>query len=183
MQYGDKARVRFHHLLLDSLTKDWEKDTKSGLAATGWKRKLATNNSGKEAEWSTRPPMAAPLETIRVVVVEREKQLVGQTRNLWCVEAHVKQLVPLRNRTVAEAVSGIDSRILNSQYIRAMYGVITKLPQKGGVPRDMEKITSYADLANFIEIASGAYKPIMVYVQRFTPRGKGQQTPPPDDQP
>ena len=79
---GEKARERFHHLLLDSLKKDQETDTKSGLVATAQKRKLAADDSGKEVETSIRRPMAAPLETIRVVVVERLKELVGQTGNL-----------------------------------------------------------------------------------------------------
>ena len=61
---GEKARERFHHLLLDSLKKDRETDTKSGLAVAARKRKLAADDSGEEAETSTRRPMAVPLETI-----------------------------------------------------------------------------------------------------------------------
>ena len=47
----------------------------------------------------------------------------------------------------------------------------------------MEGMTSYADLANFIEVTSGAYKPIMVQVQIITAGEEGQQTPPQDDRP
>ena len=180
---GEKARERFHHLLLDSLKKDRETDTKSGLVAAARKRKLAADDSGEEAETSTRRPMAVPLETIRVVVVERQKELVGQTGNLPWATARIKQLVPLRNMTVAEAVSGIGPRIPNGKYVRAMYGAITKPPQNGGLSGNMERITSDADLANFIEVTSGPYKPIMVQVQIITAGDEGQQTPPPDDRP
>ena len=95
--------------------------------------------------------------------------------------SRIKQLVPLCNLTVAEIVSRIEPRIPNDKYVRAMYGVITKPPPNSGVPDDMEGITSDADLANFIEVTSGAYKPIMVQVQIITAGEEGQQTPPPDD--
>ena len=84
--------------------------------------------------------------------------------NLQWVTARIRQLVPLRNLTMAEIVSGIGLRIPNGKYVGAMYGAITKPPPNGGVPEDMERITSDADLANFIEVTSGAYKPIMVQV-------------------
>ena len=47
----------------------------------------------------------------------------------------------------------------------------------------MERITSNADLSNFIEITSGAYKPIIVQLQIITAGEEGQQTPPPDNRP
>ena len=61
---GKKARERFHHLLLDHVKKDRETETKSGLPAVPRNRKLAADDSGEEAETSTRYPLAAPLETI-----------------------------------------------------------------------------------------------------------------------
>ena len=61
--------------------------------------------------------MAAPLETIRVVVVERYKELVGRTGNLSWVTTRIKQLVPLLNMTVAEVGSGIGPRIPNGKYV------------------------------------------------------------------
>ena len=84
---------------------------------------------------------------------------------------------------VAEVVSGISPRIPKGKYVRAMHSAITKPPPNSGAPQDMERITSDADLANFIEITSGAYKPIMVQLQLITAMDEGQQTPPPDDQP
>ena len=178
---GERARKRFYHPLLDGLKKDRETDTKSGLAAAARKRKLAADDSGEEAETSTRHPMAAPLETIPVVFVERQKELMSG--NLQWATARIKQLVPLRDLKVAEIVSGIGPRIPNGKYVRAMYGAITKPSPNGGVSEDMERITSDADLANFIEVTSGAYKPIMVQVQIITTGEEGQQTPPPDDRP
>ena len=71
---GEQARERFHYLLIDSLNNDQETDTKSGLAATPRKRKLPADHSGEEAETSNRRPMATPLETMQVVVVERRTE-------------------------------------------------------------------------------------------------------------
>ena len=101
--------------------------------------------------------------------------------NLQWATARINQLVPLRNLTVAEIVSSIGPRIPNGKYVRAIYGAITKPPPIGGVPEDMQRITSDADLANFIEVTSGAYKSIMVQVQIITAGEEGQQTPSPDD--
>ena len=75
--------------------------------------------------------------------------------NLQWATVRIKQLVPLYNLTVAEIVSGIGLRILNRKYDRAMYGTITKPPPNGGVAEDIERITSDADLANFIQVTSG----------------------------
>ena len=85
--------------------------------------------------------------------------------------------------TVAEIVSGIGPRIPNNKYARAKYCAIMKPPPNGRVPEDMERIVSHADLANFIEVTSGACKHIMVQVQIITAGEEGQQTPPPDDWP
>ena len=65
--------------MLDSLKKNRETDTKSGRAAVAWKRKLAEDLLVEEAEKSTRCPIAAPIETTQVVVVEYEIELVGQS--------------------------------------------------------------------------------------------------------
>ena len=46
---GDKARKRFHHLVLDSLKKDRETLTKEGLASAAQKRKRAANDSDEYA--------------------------------------------------------------------------------------------------------------------------------------
>ena len=103
--------------------------------------------------------------------------------NLQWPTARIKQLVRLRNLTAAEIVNGISPRIPNLKYVRAMYGAITKPPPNGGVPEEMERITSDADFANFIEVISGAYKPIMVQVHIITAGEEGQQTPSPGNWP
>ena len=126
---GEKARERFHHLLLDSVKQDRERDMKSGLAAAARKRKLVGDDSGEEAETSNRRRMAAPLKTIRVVVVEHQKELMSA--NLQWATARIRQLVPLRNLTMAEIVSGMGPRIPNSNYVRTMYSAITKPPPNG----------------------------------------------------
>ena len=46
---GDKARARFHYLLLDSLKKDRENETKEGLASAKRKRDQAANDSDGDA--------------------------------------------------------------------------------------------------------------------------------------
>ena len=129
---GENPRERFHHLLLDSLKKDRERDTKSGLPAETQQRKFTPNYYGEEAETSTRRLMAALLRTIRVVVIEREKSLVEQSRNFPYRTALIKQLVLLHNMTVAEVVSDISIRIMNIKYVSVMYGAITKPPPNGG---------------------------------------------------
>ena len=60
----ENAREWFHDVLMNAINKDRETDTKSGLPAAPRKRKLAMDNSVKEAETSTTRPMAAPLETM-----------------------------------------------------------------------------------------------------------------------
>jgi len=47
---GDKARDRFHHLLLDSLLKDRETGVKEGLASVARQRKNAANVSDRNEE-------------------------------------------------------------------------------------------------------------------------------------
>ena len=76
---GEMARERLHHLLLDSLKKDRETDTKSGLGAAARTRIFTADDSGEAANTSTRRLIAAPQETIQVVIVECETELVGQS--------------------------------------------------------------------------------------------------------
>ena len=64
-----------------------------------------------------------------------------------------------------------------------MYDAITKPPTNGGVPKDINRITSNLYFANGIKVTSGPYKPIMVQVQRITAGEAGQQTPPPGARP
>ena len=181
---GDKARDRFHHLLLDSLKKDRQTETKSGLSAAARKRKSTADDSGED-EASMMRPITAPIETIRVVVISRSlaEDLTPATGQFKWATARVKQLVALRDITVAELIKGIRPRIRDGQFVRAIYGAITKPPVDGTGPEDVERITSDTDLANFVAVTSGAYKPIMVQVQTAAIADEANQTPPPDDRP
>ena len=63
---------------------------KSGLAALAQKRKLDKDDSSEEAEISPRRPIAAPLKTIRVVVVQCQKECMGQNGNLPLATVRIK---------------------------------------------------------------------------------------------
>ena len=63
---GDKARDRFHYLLLDSLKKDRETETKEGLASAKRKRDQAANDSDGDAPG----PIEAPALVVRVAIIQ-----------------------------------------------------------------------------------------------------------------
>jgi len=65
---GDKARDRFHYLLLDSLKKDRETETKEGLASVKRKRDQAANDSDGDAPG----PIEAPALVVRVAIIDPE---------------------------------------------------------------------------------------------------------------
>ena len=68
---GDNVRKPFHHLLLDSLNKDWETLTKEGLASVAQKLKRVATDSD---EYATPPRlMNNPGEPIRIVLVDPDK--------------------------------------------------------------------------------------------------------------
>jgi len=62
---GDKARNRFHHLLLDSLKKDHETGVKEGLASAARQRENATNDSDGNEE----RPIILPSVLVWVAIV------------------------------------------------------------------------------------------------------------------
>ena len=64
-KHGEKARERFHYLLLDSLKKDREIMTKRGLASAAIKRKHAVNDTDDDASAPLRPNNT-PTEAIRI---------------------------------------------------------------------------------------------------------------------
>ena len=74
-------------------------------------------------------------------------------------------------------IKGIGTRIWDGQFVRAIYGAITKSTVEGNVPEDLERITSDTDLANFVAVTSGAYNHIMVQVQTATIVDETNQTP------
>ena len=68
---GNKARDRYNHLILDSLKKDRETDTKGGLKSAARKREQAENDSEDESA----PTRAlTPLVTIRAVIVTPDRR-------------------------------------------------------------------------------------------------------------
>ena len=62
----NKARDRFHHLLLDSVKKDREMETKEGLASAKRKRDQAANDSDADAEH----PIGPPKMVVRVAIID-----------------------------------------------------------------------------------------------------------------
>ena len=157
---GDKARKRFHHLLLDSLKKDWETLTTEGLASAAQKRKRAANDSD---EYAAPPrPMNNPGEPVRVVLVDPDKDtdLQGNTGQFKWATASTKQIVVLKGITVVAVIDSIGSRIPDRRHVRVVYGAVAKPPADGNEPDDTERITSDEDLKNFLEVTRGVYKPI-----------------------
>jgi len=63
---GDKARDSFNYLLLDSLKKDREMETKEGLASANRKRDQAANNS----DGNTPGPIVASALVVRVAIID-----------------------------------------------------------------------------------------------------------------
>lgn len=94
-----------------------------------------------------------------------------------------KPMAPVTDDSTRSQVHAVDhtARIPSGRYVRAMYGAITKPLPDSTVPKDVEKITSDADLSNFFEVTSGAYKPIIVLVQLAATVNEATQAPTPND--
>ncbi|KAF8415070.1 hypothetical protein EV426DRAFT_701827 [Tirmania nivea] len=175
---GDKAQKRFHYLLLDSLKKDCETETRDGLiAASRWRE-----NNRDDLEVAQPRPIMVASATVQVVIVN-PNEAADKNANLdyvWAT-ATKKQLVGLKNVTIMEIVDAIKTRIPNGKYVRAIWGAVSKPPGDGGKLEDVEFITSDEDLVNFLEVAKGMYKPTMLQVEVSKDRGTRDQTPRPDD--
>jgi len=102
---GDKARDSFHYLLLDSLKKDRERETKEGLASAKRKRDQAANDSDGDATG----PYESPALVVRVVIIDPEdaRDLEPSGGDYCWANARNKQLVPLRRITMQELVDGV----------------------------------------------------------------------------
>lgn len=163
---GEKARERFHHLLLDSLKKDRETATKDGLASAAQKGKRAATDSDDDAGPS-RPNATMPTEAIRVVLIDPDilSEMHGPSGQFKWATAAAKRLVALKETTVAALTGSIEGRIPAGRYVRVIYGALTKPPADGGPPDDIERITCDEDLLNFFEATRGAYKPVMFQLQ------------------
>ena len=71
---GEKARERFHYLLLDSHKKDRETMMKAGLASAAIKRKYAVNDTDDDESAPLRPNNT-PSEAIRVLLIDPDKPM------------------------------------------------------------------------------------------------------------
>jgi len=175
---GDKARDRFHHLLLDSLKKDHETDVKEDLASAARQQENAANNSDGNEE----RPIILLSVLVRVAIVNSN---VAEDTNVaseyvWAT-ARRKQFVALKNVTIMEVIKGIKDRILAGKHVRAIYGAITKPNADGSEPANLIWIISDADLTNFLTTTNGVYRPIMLQIELV--RAGGAQPPPPDKWP
>jgi hypothetical protein len=79
---------------------------------------------------------------------------------------------------IMELTDAVRERIV-SRYVRAIYGALTKPPSNGAVPKDVERIVTDLDLANFITLMKDVYKPIMLLIE--VNRSGDVDSPPPDD--
>ena len=177
-KHGEKAREHFHYLLLDCLKKDREIMMKRGLASAAIKRKHAVNDTDDDESAPLRPNHT-PTEVIRVLVIDSDKpmDLVGASGQFKWATAGTKQLVALKELTIAALLNAINARILAAKYVRSIFGTVTKPPANGAEPEDVERITCNEDLRNLIEVTLGAYKPIMMQVQ-LNRTNPAAQTPP-----
>jgi len=132
----DKARDRFHYLLLDSLKKDRETETKEGLASAKRKRDQAFNVSDED----TPGPIESPTLVVRVVIIDPEDARDQQPmRGNYCwANARNKRLVPLPRITMQELVDGVRARIPNGRIVRAIYGALSTPPPNGQKLADIE---------------------------------------------
>jgi len=90
----EKARQRFHHLLLDSLKKDRETEVKEGLAAAALQREHAANDSDKE-EGSQ--PIVTKSVIVRVVIIDPDNATDVANDGGYCwATVKVRQFVALR---------------------------------------------------------------------------------------
>ena len=106
--------------------------------------------------------------------------LVGASSQCKWARAGTKQLVDLKELTIAALMNAMNARIPAVKYVSSIFGAVTKPPANGAEPEDIKCITRDEDLRNFIALTRGAYKPIMmqVHVNRTDP---AVQTPPPDE--
>ena len=54
---------------------------------------------------------------------------------LWAT-ARKRQLVALRNITITEVIAGIEARVPDGRYVRAIYAALEKPPATGNTPED-----------------------------------------------
>ena len=163
---GEKAWERFHYLLLDSQKQDRETMTKEGLASVAIPCKRAVNNTDDDESAPLRPNNI-PTEAIRVLLIDPDKpmDLMGANGHFQWATGGTKQLVAVKELTIAALMNAINARIPAAKYVSSIFSTMTKPPANGAEPEDIERITCDEDLRTFMEVTCGAYKPIMMQVQ------------------
>ena len=159
---GDNAREKFNYLMLDSLKKDRETDTKSALASASRRRERS-----RDIDISAQSdPLISPTGfTIRVVIVDPQEALDKRAGHYRWATACKRQFVTLKHITITEILASIKARIPDGRYVRALYGAITKPPTDGSVPEDTERLVTDGDLQGFISMVEGMYIPITIQAQ------------------
>ncbi|KAF8415029.1 hypothetical protein EV426DRAFT_710594 [Tirmania nivea] len=177
---GDKARERFHYLLLDCLKKDRETETKEGLSSAKRRWENAANDSGEE----TTRPTTIPFYTVRVAIIDlnNNTDINPVDGNYYWANAQNKQHVALRKVTLAELIESIRPQIPDGCMVRAIYSALTKPPLDGTTPEDIERVTTDDDLVNFLAVGDGMYKPLLFQVQ-LGRADRAKESPAPDDRP
>ena len=162
---GDKVPKPFHLLLLDSLNKDREILKKEGLASRAQKRKSAANDSQEYTAPSCTMNKAG--EHVPVALIDPDKgiDLQDNTGQLKWVTASTKQIVVLKEITVAAVINSISNRIMGGRHVRAVYGGVAKPIADRDELNDTERLMSDEDLRNFLEVTREVYKPITFQLQ------------------
>ena len=126
---GEKVRERFPYLLIDFLNKDGETMTKGGLESTAIKRKRAVNNTDDD-ESAPLHPNNTPTKAIRVLLIDPDKpmDLVGASGQFKWAMGRTKQLVALKELTIAALMNAINARIPAAKYVRSIFGDVTEPP-------------------------------------------------------
>jgi len=131
---GNKARDRFHHLLLDSLKKDHETGVKEGLASAARQGENAANDlDGNEER-----PIILPSVLLRVAIINPNGAVDTNTAGeyIWAT-ARRKQFVALKNVAIVQVIKGIKDHIPAGKHVRAIYGAITKPNADGSDPDNL----------------------------------------------
>jgi len=131
---SNKARDRFHHLVLDSQKKDRKTGVKEGLASVARQQENAANESDGNEERSIILPSV--LAWVAIVNPNVAKDMNAAGEYVWAT-ARRKQFMALKNVTIVEGIKGIKDWIPVGKHVRAIYGTITKPNADGSKPDDL----------------------------------------------
>ena len=158
---------------------------KEGLAAVALQQEHAANDSDKEGGSQA---IVTKSVIVRVVIIDLDNATDVANDGGYCwTTTKVRQFVALKDIAVVEIINGIRARISRGRHIRAIYGAVSKPPTDGSDPDNIESIVSDEDLTNFVIIAKGVNKPLMVQLKLacrdpLVNDPNELKTPPPDEQ-